>query len=57
MAPDLNAVSSAARGEKWDYTNPGAQGYNIPDVTLNVSNGCHDESSAQEFHGLLSKAL
>ncbi|RAQ99484.1 FAD/NAD(P)-binding domain-containing protein [Stemphylium lycopersici] len=32
MAPDLNALSG---GERWDYSTPGSNGYNVPNIVYN----------------------
>ncbi|KAK7181161.1 hypothetical protein DPSP01_010617 [Paraphaeosphaeria sporulosa] len=32
MAPDLNSIKSNGR---WDYSTPGSEGYNIPNITYN----------------------
>jgi hypothetical protein len=34
MAPDLNSLGSNGR---WDYSTPGSNGYDIPDIIYNVS--------------------
>lgn len=33
MAPDLNGIGKDGR---WDYSTPGAQGYDVPKIDLNV---------------------
>ena len=34
MAPDLNTLGS---GQKWDYSTPGSNGYEVPNIVYDVS--------------------